>query len=95
VHPRAVINPYAKIISAAGPVEIGEGAIVWEKAVVGSSSAAEGAEQRVSLGPNVVVETGAVIEGGEVGEATVVESFARVGARCKIGKVGLDAKGLC
>jgi dynactin 6 len=92
VHARAVINPYSKITSAAGPVEIGEGAIVWEKAVVGFSTATEGAEQHVKLGPNVVVETGAVVEGVEVGDCTVIESFARVGAGAKIGKVCFDGR---
>jgi dynactin-6 len=91
---RAVIHPYAKVVSQAGPVEIGDGAIVWEKAVVGVAvpdGAVVGAEmstQSVLLGRNVVVETGAIVEGEVVGEGTVVECFARIGLGARIGKVG-------
>jgi dynactin-6 len=75
-------------------VEIGDGAIVWEKAVVGVAvpdGAVVGAEmstQSVLLGRNVVVETGAIVEGEVVGEGTVVECFARIGLGARIGKVG-------
>jgi dynactin-6 len=89
IGPRAVINPYSRVSSTDGPVEIGQGAIIWEKAVVGSEreSRPEIEERRCVLGANVVVETGAVVEAEVVGEGTVVECYARIGEGAKIGKV--------
>jgi dynactin-6 len=89
IGPRAVINPYCRISSTDGPVNIGLGAIIWEKAVVGSEreSKPDIEERRCVLEANVVVETGAVVEADIVGEGTLVESYARVGERAKIGKV--------
>jgi dynactin 6 len=84
-------------VSQAGPVEIGEGVIVWEKVVVGiagpegaggAASAADTPKMAVRLGRNVVVETGAVVEGEDIGEGTVIECFAKIGLGAKIGKVG-------
>lgn len=72
---------------------VGEGCVVFEKAVVGvglrDSFAARGESRAdgVVLGRNVVVETGAVVEAAEVGEGTVVEAGARLGAGVVVGKV--------
>jgi carbonic anhydrase/acetyltransferase-like protein (isoleucine patch superfamily) len=84
-----ILHPYAKIISSEGPVEIGEGSIVWEKGVVGiMSDQGDGEEKATILGRNVVIETGAVVEAGtSIGEGSVVEGFARVGEGCVVGKV--------
>lgn len=71
---------------------VGEGCVVFEKAVVGvglrDSFAARGESRAdgVVLGRNVVVETGAVVEAAEVGEGTVVEAGARLGAGVVVGK---------
>jgi dynactin-6 len=75
----AVIHPYAKIISTYGPVTIGDGCIIWEKAVVGGAGPA-------SLAKNVVVETCAVVEGGSLGESSVVEAFGKVGVDAELGR---------
>jgi dynactin-6 len=85
----AILHPYAKIISSEGPVEIGKGSAVWEKGVVGiASENGDGEEKATVLGPNVTIETGAIVEAGTViGEGTVVEGFARIGEGCRIGKV--------
>ncbi|KAF2401046.1 hypothetical protein EJ06DRAFT_493694 [Trichodelitschia bisporula] len=91
VRARAVLHPYARIMAGGGPVDIGEGCIIWEKALVGcgDSKITEGEEEDargVRLGPNVVIETGAVVEAREVGEGSMIESFARVGVGARIGK---------
>ena len=93
IGPRAVLHPYAKIISGDGPIEIGGGCNIWEKAVVGSGNAAEEDAKRteqvmkIVLGPNVVVESGAVVEAESVGEGTIIEAFAKVGDGASVGKV--------
>ena len=88
-----MLHPHGKVTSGTAPVVVGEGCIVFEKAVVGvglrDSFAARGESRAdgVVLGRNVVVETGAVVEAAEVGEGTVVEAGARLGAGVVVGKV--------
>jgi len=84
----AVLHPYSKIISNEGPVVIGEGCVIWEKAVVGIDGGHD-SEQSVVLGKNVVVESGAVVEAKEVGEGTTIEALAKVGVGARVGKVGV------
>jgi dynactin-6 len=92
----AVLNPYAKVISNAGPVEIGEGSVIWERAVVGISAEAATKDEDDDLGPgrtfvmlerNCIIESGARVEAKLVGEGTVIEAFATIGEGCVIGKV--------
>lgn len=89
----AIIQPRAKIISSHGPVTIGNGCVVAERAVVGLVSSL-GAEKdkgwggEVILGNGVIVESGAVVEGKMLGEGTIVEVGAVVGRGSVIGKVG-------
>jgi dynactin-6 len=66
-------------MSTHGPIVIGEGCIVWEKAVVGGAGSVE-------LGKDVVVESCSVVEGGVLGEACVVEAFAKIGNEASVGK---------
>ena len=94
IGPHAVLHPHGKITSGTAPVVVGEGCIVFEKAVVGVGWLQDGFTARgesradgVVLGRNVVVETGAVVEAAEVGEGTVVEAGARLGAGVVVGKV--------
>jgi dynactin 6 len=93
IGPRAVLHPYAKIVSGDGPIEIGEGCIIWEKAVVGSGSLAEDDAKKtekvkkIVLGPNVIVESGAVVEAESVGEGTIIEPFSKIGGGANVGKV--------
>lgn len=94
----AVVHPYGRLTSADGPVEVGEGAVVWEKGVVGSrgrdrgEKGAEGGSGRrkTVLKRNAVVETGAVVEAGaEIGEGTVLEAYARIGEGAVVGQVSV------
>ena len=94
IGPHAVLHPHGKITSGTAPVVVGEGCVVFEKAVVGVGWLQDGFTARgesradgVVLGRNVVVETGAVVEAAEVGEGTVVEAGARLGAGVVVGKV--------
>jgi dynactin-6 len=89
----AIVHPYVKIVSMAGPVEIGEGAVIWERAVVGINEEGSGREDDedgskfVMLERNCIVESGAHVAAKLVGEGTVIEAFATVGEGCIIGKV--------
>ncbi|KAE9986130.1 hypothetical protein EG328_006392 [Venturia inaequalis] len=85
-----ILHPYAKIISSEGPVDIGEGSMVWERAIVGIDGAGgleAGSEVKATLlGKNVVIETGAIVEAGVViGDGTLVEGLARIGEGSVIG----------
>ncbi|KAJ9635106.1 hypothetical protein H2199_008592 [Coniosporium tulheliwenetii] len=75
-----IIHPYARIVSAEGPVELGEGVVVWEHAAV------EGRGEGVRLERGVVVESGARVEGAEVGEGSLVGQGCGVGVGCVVGK---------
>jgi dynactin-6 len=94
----AVLHPYSKVVSVAGPVQIGEGAVIWEQAVVGISGDGAGDEDEdadlggkfVMLERNCIVESGARIAAKLVGEGTIIEAFAIVGEGCVIGKVLLS-----
>lgn len=89
----AIIQLRAKIISAHGPVTIGDGCVVAERAVIGLVNSL-GAEKdkgwggEVILGNGVIVESGAVVEGKMLGEGTIVEVGAVVGRGSVLGKVG-------
>lgn len=78
---------------------IDEGCILWEKGNAGIQPGSldeaklplevrnELSKAGVRLGKNVVVESMAIVEASEVGEGTIVESGAKVGVGCVIGKV--------
>lgn len=89
----AIIQLRAKIISAHGPVTIGDGCVVAERAVIGLASSL-GAERgkgwggEVILGNGVIIESGAAVEGKMLGEGTIVEVGAVVGRGSVVGKVG-------
>jgi len=86
----AVVHPYARLTSTSGPIEIGEGAVVWERAIVGEGAAGESgdAERKTTLGRYVVIEAGASIgAGAHIGERSVVEVGAKVGVGCAISEV--------
>ena len=93
-----VLQPRAKLDSTYGPVTIGEGCILWERASIGLLSEVEDEEgiisEGVELGKNVTVEAGAVVEAQSIGEGTVIESGATVGKGSVLGKVR-DCQLLC
>ncbi|KAF2431639.1 hypothetical protein EJ08DRAFT_171969 [Tothia fuscella] len=91
-----VIHPYARIISTEGPVTIGDGCVIWEKATVGmmggdSSSDGDEGVLETKLDDNVVIESCATVGMGAVlGDGCVVEGFgvveggATLGRRCQV-----------
>lgn len=93
--PSSVIHLRAKLVAVRGPVSVGEGSVVCERASVGVLNAVEGGkpvgkeegEEGVVLEKRVVVECGAVVEARVVGEGSVVEVGARVGRGAVVGKV--------
>lgn len=92
----AVLHPYARVLSHAGPVEIGEAVVVWERAVVGVGPGDEDEEEVearfVLVERDCVIESGALVAAKMVGRGTVVEAFARVGEGCVIGKVSFPTR---
>ncbi|KAF2136990.1 uncharacterized protein K452DRAFT_302286 [Aplosporella prunicola CBS 121167] len=83
----AVLHPHCKVTSVHGPVVIGEGCIIYEKAVVGIEGDGEAESGRgVVLDRNVVVESGAVVEAALVGEGAVVGVEGRVGVGSAVGR---------
>jgi dynactin-6 len=87
----AIIHPRAQLNSTYGPVTIGDGCIVWERASLGLLSEVEDEEgiisEGVELGKNVTVEAQATIEAQSIGEGTVIEYAARIGKGSVLGKV--------
>ncbi|KAK0664827.1 Dynactin subunit 6 [Lasiodiplodia hormozganensis] len=81
----AVIHPNAKITSLHGPVVIGEGCIVYEKATVGIPELEGGQGRGVVLDKNVVVEASAVVQAALVGEGTIIGTDAKVGLGSAVG----------
>ncbi|KAL1652340.1 hypothetical protein SLS58_000467 [Diplodia intermedia] len=81
----AVVHPNAKITSLHGPVVIGEGCIVYEKATVGIPELEGGQGRGVVLDKNVVVEASAVVQAALVGEGTVIGTDAKVGLGSAVG----------
>ena len=95
----AIIQPFARIDSTAGPVEIGDGCIIWECANVGYSkhysngvvSDAAGQQLGVvttTVGKNSVVDSQSTIEAGaELMHGCTIGVGARVGMRARLGEV--------
>lgn len=99
IHPisvgaQTVVHPHARIISTYSAVDIGQGCVISEKAVVGLSDLSQDSDQEglklpetIRIGNNVSIETGAVVEAAEVGENTLIDVDAKVGAGATVGKV--------
>lgn len=85
----AIIHPNARITSLHGPVVIGEGCIVYEKATVGIPELEGGQGRGVVLDKNVVVESSAIVQAALVGEGTTIGTDSRVGLGSAVGKVCL------
>ncbi|KAF2233937.1 hypothetical protein EV356DRAFT_502863 [Viridothelium virens] len=88
----SVIHPFARIVSEAGPITIGENVIVNERAVVGGARSSDGMERtgdgnvEVHIGNSVTVESSAVVEANMIGEGSIIDIEARVGTGARIGK---------
>lgn len=95
-----IIQLRSRLSSIYGPITIGEGSIISERASIGlltastnsesSKDAAKPASSGVDIGAGVVVESGAILEASEIGAFTTIEAGAivgkgaAVGERCKI-----------
>ena len=89
-----ILHPRARLVSTHGPVTVGEGCVVSERAIVGVAPPEAGAEVAATvLRRDVVLEPAAVVEAGaQVGEGSVLEAGSRVGAGAVLGKVGCFPK---
>lgn len=94
---KAVLHPHSRVVSAAGPVEIGEGVIIWERATIGINEDEVDEDEEdedieigskfIMLERNCIVESGATVAAKLVGEGTTIEAFAKIGEGSVIGKV--------
>ena len=92
IGPNAIVQIRSVICSAAGPIDIGEGCIISERAVIGrlglEASQLEPFD-KVSAGTQleqgVVIESGAIIEAISIGAFTTVEVGASIGKGAVIG----------
>lgn len=88
----SIINPYAILDSSAGPLEIGEGCIIWESALIGGfnktnenvagsvDQEAQGRTESTILGENCIVEAKALVSAGAIlKNACHIEVGATVG----------------
>ncbi len=90
--PKSIIQIRAHLSSAHGPLTIGEACIISERTSIGALSpppqspdASPAPPTGTTLGPCVLIESGAVVEASSVGAYTIVESGAKVGRDAKIG----------
>jgi dynactin-6 len=83
----SVIHPRAKLISAYGPVTIGNTSIISERASIGLLAASENQHEGVMIGDGVVIEVGAVVQARKVGSGCLIEINAKIGRGAVIGKV--------
>lgn len=93
---RAIVHPFARLDSSAGPIEIGEAAVVWEKAMVGATPvptpnapaiATQNSEpKRTIIGAFASIHPhSTVYSGSTIGVHASVEVSAIVGARAILG----------
>ncbi|KFX95636.1 hypothetical protein V495_05187 [Pseudogymnoascus sp. VKM F-4514 (FW-929)] len=84
----SVIQPRARLITTHGPVSIGSMCIISERASLGllSVPTTDPKLPGVTIGDNVTVDIGAIVEASHVGDGTHIEANARVHAGAKIGK---------
>ena len=80
-----IVHPRANLTSKYGPVSIGSGCIVGERAAVGLQS--KSSVNSVVVGNGVIIESGARVQ-GNIGDNSVVEIGAGIGLGSIIGKVG-------
>lgn len=88
---KAIVQLRARLTSTYGPIGVGEGCIISERASIGLLSPPQNEKEAagVTLSPGVLVETCAVVEGASVGAYTIIESGAKIG---KGAVVGSDCK---
>lgn len=91
--PHAIIQPRSQLLSAVGPIDIGEGCIISERASIGSSKSASPQLEidartapRVTLAQGVLIECGATVEAASIGAFTVVEAGAKIGRGAVLGR---------
>lgn len=93
IGPNAIIQIRSVISSAVGSIDIGEGCIISERAVIGHLRPEESqleASDKVSastqLGQGVVIESGTIIQARSIGAFTTVEVGASIGKGAVIGR---------
>ena len=90
---RSIIQIRARLFSTQGPLIIGDSCIISERASIGATSSSFHAldadssptHTGTTLGPYVLVESGAVVEATLVGASSIIESGARLGKGSKVG----------
>ncbi|KAM0806313.1 trimeric LpxA-like protein [Usnea florida] len=85
--PKTIVQLRARLTSDYGPIDVGKGCIISARASVGllSPPRNEMYAKGVTISPNVLIETGAIIEGASIGAYTIVEAGAKIGKGTVIG----------
>ncbi|MCJ1458257.1 hypothetical protein MMC28_008628 [Mycoblastus sanguinarius] len=90
IGPNAILQLRTRLVSTQGPITIGAGCIISERASIGLLKAPQDENTEyvagVNFGPGVLVESGAVVEAASVGAYTVVEAGAKIGRGAVVGE---------
>ena len=89
----AILQLRSHLLSAGGPIDIGEGCIISERASIGLSTtslpdvkADNEASAGVRLAQGVLIDPGATVEAASLGAFTIVEAGAKIGRGVVIGR---------
>lgn len=77
----------ARLTSNYGPISVGDGCIISERASIGllSSPQNEKEAKGVRLSSGVLIETCAVVQGASIGAYTIIEAGAKIGKGTVVG----------
>ncbi len=84
---KTIVQLRTLLTSNYGPVDVGDGCIISERASIGLLSAPRNEKEAkgVTLSPGVLIETCAVVEGASIGPYTIIEAGAKIGRGTVIG----------
>ena len=77
---KTILQLRTRLTSTYGPICIGDGCIISERASIGLLSPPQNEEEAkgVTLSPGVLIETCVVIEGASIGPYTIIEAGAKI-----------------
>ncbi|CAF9939902.1 MAG: hypothetical protein ALECFALPRED_008371 [Alectoria fallacina] len=84
---RSIVQLRARLTSTYGPVGVGEGCIISERASIGllSPPRNEREAEGVTISRGVLIESCAVVEGASIGAYTIIEAGAKIGKGAVVG----------
>ncbi|KAF6221364.1 hypothetical protein HO133_002219 [Letharia lupina] len=84
---KSIVQLRARLTSNYGPISVGDGCIISERASIGllSSPQNEKEAKGVTLSSGVLIETCAVVQGASIGAYTIIEAGAKIGKGTVVG----------